>query len=244
MNLNCYIQNPNEQGKEIPKKTEEEIPFVKQGKNHVEKELAEISLLEQLFNLEQSLHGITDNSDQKDFFITNIHLFRLAIKNETIPTSHVKKVVKELENQIKTWAKKLFIKNILQPGSTPITEETFPVFFNQAGSYISRMKVAKSIQLQLIYTILYFSDIKLTELVNLTKENLVELIEKQHTKIILSDSEQTNSVSLVKLKNKIPELKYYPLKGNTVLSARLKDQMKNIEILFTNYSFSFLDMRI
>ena len=91
------------------------------------------------------------------------------------------------------------------------------------------MKKAKSIQLHLMYLLLYFSYFKIMEIITLMKNNLLDLMEKGSTEILLADfNSDTNHLSkkLSQMKKKLPNLVSYPMKGNNILSESLKEKQK------------------
>lgn len=197
---------------------------------------------EQLFNLEKILHTI--QTENKDVLISNLDSFGVRISSKLIRIERMKGFIDQFEQKMQSFLKQILLKNITKIGSaTAITDAMFPIFLSQAGSGFQRMKKAKSIQLQLIYLLLYFSTFKITEISSLTKNNLLELMEKGSTNILFMDSnsETTNlSKKLNQMKKKLPNLTSYPMKGNEMLSEKLKGMQKQIDTLFDNYLFSSL----
>ncbi|MBC7439140.1 MAG: hypothetical protein H7250_04050 [Flavobacterium sp.] len=195
---------------------------------------------EQLFNLEKNLQNI--QTQKIDFLFYNLDSFGVRIVCKEIPMQRMKKLIEQFQQKMHTFLEKMLLKNIVQMGPIiPMTPQLFPIFLSQAGSGFKRMKTAKSIQLNLVYLLLYFSDLKMAEIITLTKNNLLDLMEKGSTEILLTDfHSDTNRMSkkLSQMKKKLPDLVSYPIQGNSILSEKLKEKQKEINLLFDTYEFS------
>ena len=197
---------------------------------------------EQLFALEKSLETI--QTQEIDFFFYNLDSFGVHIVGKKIPMERMKKLIEEFKRKMHIFLDKILLKNIIPLGPViSITAQMFPIFLSQAGSGFKRVKKVKAIQLHFMYILLYFSDFKITEIINLKKSDLLDLMEKGSTEILFADfNSDINRLSkkLSEMKKKLPNLVSYPMKGNEILSEKLKEKQKEIDILFDTYGFSCL----
>ena len=79
-----------------------------------------------------------------------------------------------------------------QPLRDPIDNNLFPIFMANAGSSFQRRKDLKRAQIRIVYTILYYSGVRINEIRHLTKEDIQKAIAASQLSLIHHKTKQAH----------------------------------------------------
>jgi integrase len=144
-----------------------------------------------------------------------------AIQHVAVAIETLREEVRSLQNKSNSNKLKSSLKIQLRD---PVYSNHYDLFMIGAGQSIQKkMKVVRTAQLRIIYTVLYFSGLRLNEIKYLTKEDFILATQNAEFNIIHS-------------KTKTCQKHVLPLVGKNVIQNLLPE----IELIFDQYRFQFL----
>ena len=79
-----------------------------------------------------------------------------------------------------------------QPLRDPVDNDLFPIFIANAGNVFQRRKDLKRAQIRIVYTILYYSGVRINEIRHLTKEDIQKAIKASQFSLIHHKTKQAH----------------------------------------------------
>ena len=79
-----------------------------------------------------------------------------------------------------------------QPLRDPVDNDLFPIFIANAGNVFQRRKDLKRAQIRIVYTILYYSGVRINEIRHLTKEDIQKAMKASQFSLIHHKTKQAH----------------------------------------------------
>jgi hypothetical protein len=182
-------------------------------------------LLAKLKTIEQKIHEqfqLSLTTDRKaDELIDGQKLTMNAVGQVAVAIETLKEEVRSLQNRSKSNKTETSLKIQLRD---PIYGNHYDLFMIGAGQSIQKkLKVVRTAQLRIIYTVLYFSGLRINEVKNLTKEDFIL-------------ATQNAEFNIIHTKTNTCQKHVLPIVGKDAIQKLLPE----IKLLFDQYGFQFL----
>jgi len=144
-----------------------------------------------------------------------------AVQQVAVAIETLREEVRSLQNKSKSNKIQTSLKIQLRD---PIYGNHYDLFMIGAGQSIQKkLKVVRTAQLRIIYTVLYFSGLRINEVKNLTKEDFIL-------------ATQNSEFNIIHSKTKTCQKHVLPLVGKNAIQNLLPE----IKLIFEQYGFQFL----
>jgi integrase/recombinase XerD len=181
--------------------------------------LAKLRTIEQKVDEQFQLSLTTDR--KADELIDGQKLTMNAVGQVAVAIETLREEVRSLQNKSNSNKTQTSLKIQLRD---PIYGNHYDLFMIGAGQSIQKkLKVVRTAQLRIIYTVLYFSGLRINEVKNLTKEDFILATQNAEFNIIHS-------------KTKTCQKHVLPLVGKNAIQNLLPE----IKLIFEQYGFQFL----
>lgn len=184
------------------------------------------SLLKKVYEgIDGKKSNFENSNDELFVFKSKINLLKQYISsNQTYTANYFNQtslVITNLYNEILLFSKKVKRRNNLKNEKLrdPISKEIYDMLFLEAGLSCSNKLKIQTIKLKLIYTVLYYTGLRINEISELTKEDFLIMAER-------------GSLSVNHYKTKTKQVHTIPGEGR----KRLTQLRPEIDYLFENQS--------